>query len=358
MSGSSSPSVPSPPASAKSARPPSSSVEDALKTFQLFQPEMGALVRRVQSIELDVGNREKSLKTEQENLHYQKVSSLREVQLERDKFEEEMKSEKQKLKEATDQHDHKVQWDREALQREKDNFEEAQNRAIKIAEQQEPVTVEVGGEKFRTELHTLAKCQGSVFPKLVESLTRRREEDGRSKRDPYIFIDRDGKHFRFILNYLRQGKQVMKCSAMRNPDNFTLNEILYDVQFYKIKGLELLIIRKAVSLSNKMKFEDLVKGGYFKPSQDSTDKFKYMTSRKSVLENLNLVGMTFEKVKFAHPVTFINCILVSARFIQCNFKSVVNFTNVDVYNARFDNCEGLDYGLSHDTDISEAIVNP
>ena len=278
------------------------------------------------------------------------------MQLEKKRSEDEMKLKEQKFKETIEQHEHKVQWDREALRIEKANFEEAQNRAIRIADKQEPVTVEVGGEKFRTELHTLANCPGSIFPKLVESISRRREEDSRNKRDPYIFIDRDGKHFRFILNYLRQGKQVMKCSAMRNPDPFTLNEILYDTQFYKIKGLELLIRRKAVSLSHKRKFEDMVAENYFKPN----DKLTYVTTRKFVLENWNLTGTTFNKVKFAHPVTFINCILESAKFVQCNFESAVNFTNVDLFRAHFDRCEGFDLTRFHlkDTDISEAAKNP
>ena len=56
--------------------PPSSPLNDAVKTFQLFQPELGALVRKVESVELDVKNRENALKTEQEKIHYQKAASL------------------------------------------------------------------------------------------------------------------------------------------------------------------------------------------------------------------------------------------------------------------------------------------
>ena len=334
-----------------SAAPPTP--ESLVKTFQIFQPELGALIKRVQAIELDVERRERQLQQEKDSVVQLKAATLQDLESKKLQFEEDMKLEKQKLKEATEQHDHKVQWDLEALRGQRENFEEAQNRAIRMADLQEPVTVEVGGEKFRTELHTLAKCQGSVFPKLVESLSRRREEE-RSRRDPYIFIDRDGKHFRFILNYLRQGKQVMKCSAMKNPDLFTLNEILYDVQFYKIRGLELLIRRKAVSLGNKIKFDDLIRGKYFK---EDTDKHMYVTTKGFELDNLNLTGILFEKVMFNHPITFKNCILSSAKFAQCNFKSVVNLTNVDLYKARFEHCTGLDFSLqTFETDISEATI--
>lgn len=332
---------------------PPNPVEDALKTFQLFQPELGALVMKVKSVEVDIDRREKALKTEQENIQQQKAASLEEIQREKLKFEAEMKQREQSLKETMEQHEHKVQWDREAIQLEKKDLEEAQNRAMRITDKQEPITVEVGGEKFRTELHTLANCRESIFPKLVESLARRREEN---RRDPYIFIDRDGKHFRFILNYLRQGKQVMKCSAMRNPDLHTLNEILYETQFYKIKGLEMLIKRKAVSMSNIRKFEELM-SNFVKSQADG--KFKYVTTRKLEIENWNLTGVVFDKVKFTHPVTFKNCILESARFSQCRFESIVNFTNVELLKAHFDHCEGFDINKFHlqDTDISEAAVN-
>ena len=150
---------------------------------------------------------------------------------------------------------------------------------------------------------------------------------------------------------------------MRNPDHFTLNEILYDAQFYQIKGLELLIRKKAVSLSPQAKFSDLVKEKYFKTNDVLEDTDKYVTCQECVLENLNLHSATFENVKFAHPVTFNNCILSSAKFVRCNFTSVISFTNVDLEKTHFDHCRGVSHDLStrfhiSDTDILEAIVSP
>ena len=49
--------------------------------------------------------------------------------------------------------------------------------------------------------------------------------------DGAFFIDRDGKHFRFILNYLRDGKLIV-------PEGATfLKELKAEAKFYQIKGL-------------------------------------------------------------------------------------------------------------------------
>ena len=49
--------------------------------------------------------------------------------------------------------------------------------------------------------------------------------------DGAFFIDRDGKHFRFILNYLRDGELIV-------PEGATfLKELEAEAKFYQIKGL-------------------------------------------------------------------------------------------------------------------------
>ena len=55
----------------------------------------------------------------------------------------------------------------------------------------------------------------------------KREEDGT------VFIDRDGTHFRYILNYLRDG--VSEGSLPDDPQ--ILRELLNEAVYYQITGL-------------------------------------------------------------------------------------------------------------------------
>lgn len=316
---------------------------ETIKSLKLFQPEIGYLVTKVRSVENGYEEKEKALQQKSEELNRRQQQ-----------FEQEKQLERENLKKESDHHNYKMSWEREALKKEQEAFREAQKQGAEIADAQEPVTVEVGGEKFRTELRTLAKCTGSVFPMLVQGVMQKRQENGRNQRDPYIFIDRDGRHFRFILNYLRQGKQVMQGSAMRNQDKYTLNEILAEVQYYKISELWRLVKFKQVSLNGKQNFEALMRENRFKPIQIQGRNVKFTTTAEITFKGCNFTDIVFDKVHFCHPVKFENCVLTNARFIRCIFQAVLTFTTVDFDKATFDHCEGAN--VSHlffqDTDVS------
>lgn len=321
-------------------------LQDAARGLKFFQPEVNALAQRAGIAERTLEEKERQLALDREKLEEDKKQCY-----------ERLGAEEQKLKEKVDQHVHQMKWEKESLNREKEDFELAKSSGTEISSQQDPVTVEVGGEKFRTEIRTLARCRGSLFPTLVEPLKR---DEVRNKRDPYIFIDRDGRHFRFILNYLRQGEKVMRWSTMKNPDLSTLNEILDEVNYYKITGLEKLLKRKIASLKDRVSFEALVKAKYFQ--RDALGRCK--TARDIEIKGNNLTEITFSKVVFCHHVTFEDCAMRSAKFSECYFGSGFVFSNVDLYKATFVNCEGLndldDYNMFvfKDTDKSNVEVIP
>ena len=55
--------------------------------------------------------------------------------------------------------------------------------------------------------------------------------DTKPGEDGTYFIDRDGTHFRYILNYLRTGKLVL-------PDDAVVRkELLSEAEFYQIEGI-------------------------------------------------------------------------------------------------------------------------
>uniref|UniRef100_A0A7N9ARG0 Potassium channel tetramerization domain containing 21 n=1 Tax=Mastacembelus armatus TaxID=205130 RepID=A0A7N9ARG0_9TELE len=91
---------------------------------------------------------------------------------------------------------------------------------------QDPVSLNVGGEIYNTTLDTLTRCRdsmlGAMFTGQIPVL-----RDNRGN----IFIDRDGKVFRYILNFLRS-------SSLDLPDSFSELALLRrEADFFQIHPL-------------------------------------------------------------------------------------------------------------------------
>ncbi|XP_071780790.1 BTB/POZ domain-containing protein KCTD21-like [Centroberyx gerrardi] len=91
---------------------------------------------------------------------------------------------------------------------------------------QDPVSLNVGGEIYTTTLDTLTRCRdsmlGAMFTGQVPALRDKRGN---------VFIDRDGKVFRHILNYLRS-------SSLDLPDGFSELALLRrEADFFQIRPL-------------------------------------------------------------------------------------------------------------------------
>lgn len=88
------------------------------------------------------------------------------------------------------------------------------------------IKLNVGGDYFDTRLQTLTKDPNS---KLVAMISERYEE--KLGKDGAFFIDRDGTHFRLILNFLRTDKLTLPTEAT------FLEELKEEAEFYQIQGL-------------------------------------------------------------------------------------------------------------------------
>ena len=55
--------------------------------------------------------------------------------------------------------------------------------------------------------------------------------DTKPSEDGSYFIDRDGTHFRYILNYLRTGQLIVP------NDDITREELLAEAEFYRVEGI-------------------------------------------------------------------------------------------------------------------------
>eukprot|EP01125_Pyxidicula_operculata_P020603 TRINITY_DN7648_c0_g1_i1.p1 TRINITY_DN7648_c0_g1~~TRINITY_DN7648_c0_g1_i1.p1 ORF type:complete len:541 (-),score=75.33 TRINITY_DN7648_c0_g1_i1:69-1691(-) len=88
------------------------------------------------------------------------------------------------------------------------------------------IKLNVGGTKFQTTRTTLTNMPDTMLASMFSGRYKLSKED-----DGCVFIDRDGTHFRYILNYLRNGCLVV-------PDDLYLyKELLQEVEYYQILPL-------------------------------------------------------------------------------------------------------------------------
>jgi len=120
----------------------------------------------------------------------------------------------------------KVQQERKKLEKEKALFE-INKKKLENVQVGTTIVLDIGGDKFKTNLSNLMKAgTDSVFTHMFSGNWKlQAAEDGS------FFIDRDGTHFRYILNFLRTGELVVPD----NPD--LIRELRIEVDFYNITAL-------------------------------------------------------------------------------------------------------------------------
>lgn len=88
------------------------------------------------------------------------------------------------------------------------------------------VKLNVGGHHFTTTVQTLTKDPNSMLAAMFSG-----RFEMKPSKDGTFFIDRDGTYFRFVLNFLRDGKLSL-------PEGATfLAEIAAEAEFYQIQGI-------------------------------------------------------------------------------------------------------------------------
>ncbi|GBE61479.1 BTB POZ domain-containing KCTD12-like protein [Babesia ovata] len=121
---------------------------------------------------------------------------------------------------------------------------------IPVAGLSEVVNLNVGGVSYVTTYRTLLNHKGSRFATYFRQLFAHLFQNApastlgndfsylandRSTPYPTVFIDRDGRRFAYVLDYLRDGSVAL-------PDDQTLcRGLLNDAQYFRLSGLELTI---------------------------------------------------------------------------------------------------------------------
>lgn len=91
------------------------------------------------------------------------------------------------------------------------------------------IKLDVGGNIFTTSILTLTRESDSMLAAMFSG-----RHDIISEPDGCVFIDRDGTHFRYVLNYLRDGG-VQMDSLPRNRQ--LLKELRKEAVYYQLHGL-------------------------------------------------------------------------------------------------------------------------
>ena len=111
------------------------------------------------------------------------------------------------------------------VKQEKEAFESVAKK-LKHVHFSSTVKLNVGGQVFTTSLETMKKDAGSMLNAMFSG-----RFDTKPAEDGSYFIDRDGTHFRYILNYLRTGKLILP------EDKVLKKEVLEEARFYQIQGV-------------------------------------------------------------------------------------------------------------------------
>jgi hypothetical protein len=113
------------------------------------------------------------------------------------------------------------------LELERKQFEQQKKVVAQIIQGQSGrVRVNVGGHYYDTSLATLTKDSQSMLSAMFSGRYGLIQDS-----DGSYFIDRDGTHFRYILNFLRDNTVIV-------PPNYLLHmELLKEADFYQLDGL-------------------------------------------------------------------------------------------------------------------------
>ena len=111
------------------------------------------------------------------------------------------------------------------LRKEKEAFESVAKK-LDYVHFASTIKLNVGGQYFTTSVQTLTKDKGSMLHAMFSG-----RFDTKPGEDGSYFIDRDGTHFRYILNYLRTGYLLIP------DDKLIRKEILEEAAFYQIRGI-------------------------------------------------------------------------------------------------------------------------
>jgi len=120
------------------------------------------------------------------------------------------------------------------------------------------VTLDVGGRLFKTSLETLRMREESMLARMFSGQFLIEEKVP-------TFIDRDGTHFPFILNFLRDGRVDLPV------DDLTKRQLVQEARFYSLPKLERQLTRGLWTVGTKIDVLDTVQKWYPATIKEATE---------------------------------------------------------------------------------------
>ena len=197
---------------------------DAMKKdVSKTQKEFAEKIRVACERETEFEAKQEQLQKEKDQLQNDKDQLQKEIQKEKDQLQKEIQNEKDQLQKE-------IQKEKDQLQNEKDQLQneiQLMSEMNKICETR--IKLDIGGHIYTTSTLTLTKDPQSMLAAMFSGRhSIKKEEDGS------YFIDRDGTHFCYILNYLRDGGFDYD---MLHTDRDIQKKLLREAEYYQLSGL-------------------------------------------------------------------------------------------------------------------------
>ena len=234
-----------------------------------------------------------------------------------------------------------VAKEKQELDNEKQKWEKEKNSMDKKFVFNGPrIVLDVGGTHYSTSRSTLTKYPESMLGVMFSG---RHDLETMQCKDGSFFIDRDGTHFRHILNYLRDGEEAVESIPISSD---ILSELVREAKFYQLDDLASLL--KPVLRENDVVNQNQITplflsggGGYSTDYGGSAFNVSYHSRNKIGFKHKNMRGLSFNAMKFAHEASFINCDLTNASFQYVCFESDVIFEDCILDNTTISYIKGL-----------------
>jgi hypothetical protein len=158
-----------------------------------------------------------------------------------------------------------------------------------LARFKQRVKLNVGGSKFETTLSTLTRYPDSMLGAMFSGRHEVPPDD-----EGYVFIDRDGTHFRAILNFLRTGFVDLPRSEQ------AANELKRELEYYQLPSEGLLTPPRAAS-ARTVEIVRTMNGHNNEHKRDVEAKLKANPQLKIMSNHTN----------YDHPQFFITTVLAT-----------------------------------------------
>ncbi|KAM1078835.1 hypothetical protein ACFX13_013955 [Malus domestica] len=178
------------------------------------------------------------------------------------------------------------------------------------------IRLNIGGKKFCTTIDTLTHREPDS---MLAAMFSGRHSLCQDAEKGYVFLDRDGKHFRHILNWLRDG-------VVPTLKDSIYSELLREAEYYQLLGLMDGI--NAV-LNTKREDEEL------DTELTRTDIIKCIQSDRVRFRGVNLSGLDLSKLDLS-LVDFSYACLKNVFFSRANLQCA-KFKDADAEGAIFHN---------------------